>query len=890
MRKIVLALVLIFGTSLIFAKPVTKDYATQIAYNYYKHYEASKSSSFSISNSFEIKYDGTTTMYVFNFSPSGYVIVAADDASLPVLGASGTGEVKENSDNENLNFWLSCYSDNINKIVSNNLSNKQTVKEWNNIANETFPPAEKNDKEVTTPLITTNWDQSGAYNDYCPNGNTLVGCVSVAMCQVMKYHNYPTVGVGTHSYTQPTYGTLTANFGATTYSWASMPNTITAANSPGALLLFHGGVAVDMIYSTSASSSYSYRVPNALINYFDYQNTAEIKYKSDFTDVQWKEMIKNDLNNNRPLYYSGNNSGSTSGHAFNCDGWRTSDGKFHFNWGWSGSSNGWYLIGGLNPGMDFNYFNAIVIRVQPKSNAPKANFNVSNFFPAASAPVNFTDISQNAPTSWTWTFEGGTPATSNAQSPTGVTFATIGKKMVTLITSNATGNDVCYKIVNVGGTPGAWIKQNTAFTTVSRGIESIEIVDPQIAWAVAYDGSGGGAKIFDYAKTVDGGNTWTPLAVPSTFLPTGALSNIWPFDANTAWACLNPDATTGGKILKTTDGGANWAEQTTAPFTGSWANWVAFFNDQEGVCMGDPASSVFCIYTTTDGGTNWTKVPNGNIPAPSSASEYGTVGYFDIAGPSTIYFGTTGGRVLKSTNKGLNWSLCGLPGFAASWTDVVFKDETTGIAINYYSAGPPIVPYKLAKTTNGGANWATLTPTGPFIKNQLDFVPGTTARWVNAGVSTVGGQRWGSSYSENDCGSFINIDTGTTQYTTVKFFNDVTGWAGGFNASATDGGIWKWDPNYLTQIKQIAEKNEVLLRVYPNPSQGVYNIAFLGSPYAKPLIEVYDMVGRLVLSTKVDLSLGNIYPIDISNQNSGLYFIKVTTENQTLTEKVSLIK
>ncbi|MDD5569612.1 MAG: C10 family peptidase [Bacteroidales bacterium] len=890
MRKVILLTALLFGVSIVFAKPVSKDFAIKIAYNYYKHYESSKSSNFFISNSFEIKFNGKTTMYVFNFSPGGYVIIAADDASIPALGASGTSEIKENSDNENLNFWLSCYSREISFITNNNLSNKQTIKEWNDIAVEIFPLLTEDVKEVTTPLITTNWDQTNYYNDSCPGGS-LVGCVAVAMCQVMKYHNYPTVGVGSHQYTDPTYGLLKANFGATTYSWGSMPNSVSSPNSAVAQLLFHGGVSVDMVYSTSVSNSYNYRVPNALINHFDYQNTAEIKYKSDFTDFQWKEMIKNELNYNRPVYYSGNNSGSTNGHAFNCDGWRISDGKFHFNWGWSGSSDGWFTIGALNPGYDFNYFNSIVIRVRPKGNVPKSNFNVSNFFPAASAPVNFTDISLNTPTGFTWKFEGGTPSASNTQNPMGVTFATNGKKLVTLMVSNANGTDVSYKLVNVGSTPGAWIKQNTGFSTVGRGIESIEIVNPQIVWAVAYDGSGDGAKIFDYAKTVDGGNTWTPLAVPSTFLPTGALGNIWPFDANTAWACLNPGASTGGKILKTTDGGTNWIEQTTALFTGSSANWVAFFNQNEGICMGDPVSNVFCIYTTTDGGTNWTKVPGINIPN-AVANELGTVGYFDIAGPNTIYFGSTAGKVYKSTDKGLNWSVCGTTGFAASWTDVSFKDETTGIAINYYSAGPPVVPYKLAKTTNGGANWATLTPIGPFIKNYLDYVPGTPSRWINVGASTNGGQRWGSSYSEDDCTTFINIDTGTTQYTAVKFLDAYTGWAGGFNASVTGGGIWKCDPDffYYKEIKEIAEKNEVLLRVYPNPSQGIYNIAFLGSPYAKPLIEVYDMVGRLVLSTKVDLSLGNIYPIDISNQNSGLYFIKVTTENQTLTEKVSLIK
>ncbi|MFA6923261.1 MAG: Spi family protease inhibitor [Bacteroidales bacterium] len=219
MKKFTFLFMLFFGGSILFAKPVSKDYASKIAYNYYKQYESSRSLNFSISNSYEIKYDGITTMYVFNFSSGGFVIIAADDASIPVLGESGNGEIKENDDNPNLNWWLSSYSKQIKYIVNNNLSNKQTIAKWNEIAGEVFASSAKDIQDVNN-LLTTTWNQDKYYNDSChvissgPGGHAYAGCVATAMSQIMKYHAYPAQGVGLHTYTTKTNKWVCkANFG-----------------------------------------------------------------------------------------------------------------------------------------------------------------------------------------------------------------------------------------------------------------------------------------------------------------------------------------------------------------------------------------------------------------------------------------------------------------------------------------------------------------------------------------------------------------------------------------------------------------------------------------------------------------------------------------------------
>jgi hypothetical protein len=242
---------------------------------------------------------------------------------------------------------------------------------------------------------------------------------------------------------------------------------------------------------------------------------------------------------------------------------------------------------------------------------------------------------------------------------------------------------------------------------------------------------------------------------------------------------------TGGAIVKTTDGGATWALQTTAPFTNSWADFVHFFDANNGVCMGDPTATTvsdFVIYTTSNGGTTWTQVSTGTLPN-SLANEAGIVNEYDVVG-NTIWFTTNKGRIYKSINKGLSWTVT-TTGLTNAY-HMKFKDANTGIIVL------DTIPYTVRKTTDGGSTWATIAPTGYFVSRpQLAFVPGTTSTWIDVASYPSNG----SSKSTDEAASFINVDTGSVQFLSVSFLDANTGWAGSFNASSTDGGIYKWNPN-----------------------------------------------------------------------------------------------
>ena len=129
---------------------------------------------------------------------------------------------------------------------------------------------------------------------------------------------YPTTGQGSYTYTHSTYGEQSVNFGETTYDWDNMPNAISGNSSQTSIdavatLIYHCGVAVDMNYGTGGSGASSTLVPAALIDYFRYAPSASYVSRDAFDDAHWIAFLKTELDDSRPLYYSGSN--ANSGHA-----------------------------------------------------------------------------------------------------------------------------------------------------------------------------------------------------------------------------------------------------------------------------------------------------------------------------------------------------------------------------------------------------------------------------------------------------------------------------------------------------------------------------------------------------------------------------------------------
>lgn len=326
-----------------------------------------------------------------------------------------------------------------------------------------------------------------------------------------------------------------------------------------------------------------------------------------------------------------------------------------------------------------------------------------------------------------------------------------------------------------------WIQQASAFNAVSRGIQFISAVSNRTAWAVAYDGSGSNVKVKDFTKTNDGGLTWTSGTINTANTTDFTAAMISAVNENTAWVPLfGPSG--GGMIVKTSDGGKNWVKQASASFAApdGFPNVVHFWDVNNGFCMGDPNGGYFEIYTTTNGGDSWTRVSSSNIPANLSG-EYGVIGYYEVNG-NTVWFTTNKGRIYKSANKGNTWQAFQTP--YDSQFEIAFKDENTGVAVGKIS---DVVKYY--RTTNGGANWTEITPTGNFYTADFTYIPNTDTL-ISAGVASP------------NIGLSFSIDNGSTfqdyanfyknfQFTSLGASPNGTVWAGSFNRNKYYGGIWK---------------------------------------------------------------------------------------------------
>ncbi len=232
-------------------------------------------------------------------------------------------------------------------------------------------------KEQVAPLLKTAWGQDAPYNALCPEKTNSkgelqhcrVGCVACAMGQVMNYHQYPEVGIGTGTNMFNT--SLTANYGETHYDWLNMRNSYIGNYTDEeatavATLMYHCGVAVNMIYGLESSATFTAFANNmttALTNCFGYDSGVRSVYRSNYGKDEWLQMIREELSAGRPIIYSGT-SPSMGGHTWVVDGY-DEEGRIHMNWGWLGYANNYYDIDLTTAGVDFSQKQSMVIGIRP---------------------------------------------------------------------------------------------------------------------------------------------------------------------------------------------------------------------------------------------------------------------------------------------------------------------------------------------------------------------------------------------------------------------------------------------------------------------------------------------------------------------------------------------
>ncbi|RLA76021.1 MAG: hypothetical protein DRG30_03745 [Epsilonproteobacteria bacterium] len=378
----------------LFAQPVSLQESENVAKNWMllktgKHFSVQKT--LAPTNEVKNSSDQAQTR-IIKLSPNAWVVVSGDDVVQPILGY-GESSMDLSSQPPGFKDWIANadlqikaglkQSTQTSTATQSNAKKQKIADEWKRLKvdTKTFIDQDLQNRKPTSTVTSSTiqpllwmgggsetsgiiWDQSPYYNAKCPfdsrdvSGHAVVGCTATAMSQIMRYYQSPTWGTGSFSYVDPTYGTQYADFGSTSYQWSSMPYQLTNNSSSSeidavAILSYHAGVSIETEYGWSwdgaqggpGSAAIPEAVPNALKNYFGYIES-DIYYRNDNLSG-WDGWLQAELSASRPLFYAGFN--SNGGHAFVLDGYDGS-GYYHFNWGWAGSSNGYYSLDNLTPG------------------------------------------------------------------------------------------------------------------------------------------------------------------------------------------------------------------------------------------------------------------------------------------------------------------------------------------------------------------------------------------------------------------------------------------------------------------------------------------------------------------------------------------------------------
>lgn len=239
---------------------------------------------------------------------------------------------------------FSYYVDNTNMNIITNECESHGTPEYGGWNVTCFVLVKQSDNvSLVNSLGTPEWDQGPGFNTYIPNYYP-VGCVPVAVGEIMKYWQYPA-----------------------SFNWNQITN---EASDATAQFLYQVALACNTTFGPGGSGATPQDALNAFHSY-GYANASLVSHNDG--------TVKTNLNTGKPVYMRGRTTDNLEGHAWVCDGYRqvrpgyeivvkalqtktsfytqnmgvyystiTPAIYYYINWGYSGKQNGFYLSTGMN--------------------------------------------------------------------------------------------------------------------------------------------------------------------------------------------------------------------------------------------------------------------------------------------------------------------------------------------------------------------------------------------------------------------------------------------------------------------------------------------------------------------------------------------------------------
>ena len=328
--------------------------------------------------------DSSSPYYIFNADDGqGFVIVSGDERARDILGYSTSGTLTAETMPCGLEMLLEMYREEIESLTNLTFSPKGEGEAFGKEKARKAMDA----RASISPLLSCKWGQSSPYNGQCPASGSrrcVVGCTATATAQVLYYWGNQRGYSDISSTVIPAYKTLSLGLqcnelSATGFDWANMKDAA-SSDADAAKLCRYVGQGLRMDYGVNGSEAWGGDIAGVLKGYFGMDVSTHLIYRQDYNYSTFEDIIYNELKEQRPIVFTGSyidSDGVTwAGHMFVCDGYQASNGYFHINWGWNGSSDGYFPLSALNSslnayggsnttGKGFDIYLNCVIGIQP---------------------------------------------------------------------------------------------------------------------------------------------------------------------------------------------------------------------------------------------------------------------------------------------------------------------------------------------------------------------------------------------------------------------------------------------------------------------------------------------------------------------------------------------
>jgi photosystem II stability/assembly factor-like uncharacterized protein len=408
-------------------------------------------------------------------------------------------------------------------------------------------------------------------------------------------------------------------------------------------------------------------------------------------------------------------------------------------------------------------------------------------------------------------------------------------------------------------------------------IFGIKVVDKNVIWATASNGSSNisPTHLIKILRSVNGGETWKVFDITAA---QGRVSyDIQAIDSSTAWITTNSlgaDTINGRGIFKTSNGGQTWRNTLNHRSGGVY---VRFFDKNNGIAI----NRRYLSYTT-DGGEQWVKDSTPLFNAFGANEFTGLVNGTNacIAKGDTIWIGTSVGRIMRTTNKGRDWTAFST-GIPPSWsiTTVAFSDAQNGMLVGvdkdtYLYTG-------ILKTNNGGETWQivpqSVLSTSFNINTNITAIPNKNQKTYLFGLENLASTKGASLLTIDDGKSWFGLEKDIHSHGASEFISPQIGWIGnGFVKNATNPvTMFKWqEDGVLSPTTELYDN--VFFSISPNPIQDILNLQFEDALNVESFdARILDVGGKVVFQNKT-----NDKQLIIKHLQSGIYFLTVKTKDK----------